>query len=762
MRGGDSSDDSSSEDEERKIVKSVKDKKFEEIQTHTDNIKLNLENNNWNAVQNEYDKLTKAVQKGNNIIRREGVPTFLTAILVELDDKIKSVTNQDVRKMNKLNARSFNALKQGIKKFSKQYENEIKKYRSGATQVQATKEEKTEEKTKEVKVLDETESFTVIGKGGKEIQINSENLFEKLAEIVNTRGKKGTNKNEQSSTLVKMLKISKTPYQKIKVLLVLIPFQFDYVSGIGNSLNNEIWTTVTNYIKELLELLENNPQIVVKETASDEKTAEEIEQLLADGEQIVVSGSVNSFIDRIDEEFTRSLQNIDPHTTEYIERMKDEQLLYELIVRAQIYLERIQLSDKIPSIIIRRIEHIYYKPVNVISILEENIRNNEVIAKTEKIDPEKLVYELCVKIYKQDDERLRSRALLYHIYHDALHDRFTSARDLLLMSHIQEHVNNTDVNTQIIYNRAIVQLGLSAFRSGMIRESNQCLQEIQNGQKVKELLAQGIQSRYGDKTPEQEKLEKQRQLPFHMHINIELLECIYLTCSMLLEIPNMAENVYNVRKKVISKNFRKLLDSSERQTLLGPPENTREHIMGASKALASGEWEKCRDLITSIKIWDLMPNTEEIKKMLTRKIQEEGLRTWIFTCRNHYDNISLDQLAKMFDLPVSDVHSIICRMIIKEELSASIDESKSIVVMSKSEENKLHFLAQQYYEKLSKFVETNENLAEQRTQENNKRNEKDQKGYQNQNNRNHNNRANRNYPNKNERNQRNNQRKNNY
>jgi len=54
----------------------------------------------------------------------------------------------------------------------------------------------------------------------------------------------------------------------------------------------------------------------------------------------------------------------------------------------------------------------------------------------------------------------------------------------------------------------------------------------------------------------------------------------------------------------------------------------------------------------------------------------------------------------MFDLPVADVHSIICRMIIKEELSASIDESASIVVMSKSEENKLHFLAQQYYEKV--------------------------------------------------------------
>jgi len=32
--------------------------------------------------------------------------------------------------MNKLNAKSFNALKQGIKKFSKQFQSEIQKYRS--------------------------------------------------------------------------------------------------------------------------------------------------------------------------------------------------------------------------------------------------------------------------------------------------------------------------------------------------------------------------------------------------------------------------------------------------------------------------------------------------------------------------------------------------------------------------------------------------------------------------------------------------------
>lgn len=123
---------------------------------------------------------------------------------------------------------------------------------------------------------------------------------------------------------------------------------------------------------------------------------------------------------------------------------------------------------------------------------------------------------------------------------------------------------------QILYNRTMVQLGICAFRQGLTKDAHNALLDIQSSGRAKELLGQGLLLRsLQERNQEQEKVERRRQVPFHLHINLELLECVYLVSAMLLEIPYMAAHESDARRRMISKQFHHQLRVGERQPLLG-------------------------------------------------------------------------------------------------------------------------------------------------------------------------------------------------
>ncbi|KAI1465119.1 eukaryotic translation initiation factor 3 subunit C [Daldinia caldariorum] len=740
---GDDSESEESDDEAPKTLKSAKDKQFAELESIIDTIEKRQKINDWGAVSVEFDKLNRQAAK---ISERGRTPKLYIKALVELEDAMnETISKQKVtpKKMNATSARGLNAVKQKIKKLKQDYQTQVDSYREDPLDFLASDEEEEAPAPKPKKakadvyadeVEEDQEGFATVGKGGKTLQFTPESIFKHLRAILESRGKKNTDRVEQIKIMEKLLEVAATPYQQIKVLLTLVSARFDLGSGGTASMPLEHWKAAEKEISTLFQVLESNREYIVIENAEEWDDDEKPPTLQPGEKYIKIPGSIVSYVERLDDELTRSLQSIDPHTSEYIERLTDEGSLYNVIFRGLLYYETLAKDtslqtpqDSLNRIVMRRLEHVYFKPAQVVKILEENAWKSVPADVESTITPRgsisdatNLLNVLCNYLFVNSEGIIRARAMLCQIYFLALHDEYYKARDMMLMSHLQETIGSFDVQTQILYNRTLVQVGLCAFRKGLVYEAQNTLQEICGSGRQKELLAQGVMiQRYAQVSPEQERLEKQRQLPFHMHINLELLECVYLTCSMLLEIPLLAQtgSSPDIKKRVISKTYRRMLEYHERQIFTGPPENTRDHVMQASRALAAGEWKKATNFIHSIKIWDLMPNTDEIKTMLSKQIQEEGLRTYLFTYAPYYDTLAISTLSSMFELEDRKVAAIVSKMISHEELAAALDQVTATVIFRKGVElSRLQSLALTLSDKAAQLIETNERTLEQRTQ----------------------------------------------
>ncbi|CAJ0948707.1 unnamed protein product, partial [Mesorhabditis belari] len=538
---------------------------------------------------------------------------------------------------------------------------------------------------------EDEEGWTEVGKKEEDIgvlfppktEITLEALVEKFNEKMAVRGRKTTNRKNYVRILQELYNIAQEKKFGsgilVKILFNIVSALFELTPSVSDCMDFSTWNKALIAINSLVDLLiDSNVHLSIRITEEDEN--------VSDPEKpYKVNGSVLMSVQRLDTELTKILQNADCHSTDYIEKLKGEKDICSLIEKIQKFIdERIEIglfeNDEVCKIYMLRIEHMYYK-------YEDTFEQEDGLTASQ------LMERLCKRIYALDDEkRLRQRAMLCHVYFLALHDEWHKARDLMLMSHLQAIVDHSDVSTQILYNRTICQLGLCAFRHGHIKEAHQGLSEIQNTQRSKELLAQGIAMRQYERTQEQEKLERSRQVPYHMHINIELMECVYLICSMLLEIPHMASHEFELRKRLLSRSFHYQLKQNEKSSLVGPPENTREHVVAASRAMLAGDWKKCRDYIVNdkmnAKVWNLFRNADVVKNMV--------------------------KLAALFELDERQVHAIISKMIIAEELAATLDEPTGCVMMHRVEPSRLQLLALHLTDKLHQLAEQNEQVMEPR------------------------------------------------
>jgi len=557
-----------------------------------------------------------------------------------------------------------------------------------------------------------------------------EELMKKVTEVAQQRGRRGFDKKAYMDKLQSLLPhaVKQGPRAQLYIYSYMVSAEFDNTGTVFSAMRIDLWNEALDKVNLMLPLLVESYKDIQehgeeKRPVGDDDDESEDPQSHARQQELFVS-----FFEKLDDELYKALQfTVDVYGAEYQEILANSSKFLVLLMRVLRFYEDTQQKLPLSTASLRLMEQVYYKPdmLNkaVFEAIQSTMDDDEKPFWVWPEDSPKFMGKLCRYVFAIDNVKNKRRAMLCQAYHLALHDRFQSARDLLQLGNLSDQAMESDVHTQILYNRCLAQMGLSAFRLGKIQDAHNCLMDFHMHNKARELLAQGLNyNKNMDRTPEQERQERLRQLPYHMYINLEVLETAHLICAMLLEVPNLAMQSIDPtnNKRVISKVLRRTLETYDKLPFTGPPENHREAVVSAAKALQRGDWQSACGALEDLKLWDHIDpadlvNGKRVKEMIKGKIKTEALRTYLFAYASIYDAFHLNQLAEMFDLEGKIVHSVVSKMMIKEEITAFWDESSKFVLVQHVEPTPLQRLALALAEKGAQAVENNERLVDQKT-----------------------------------------------
>jgi len=116
--------------------------------------------------------------------------------------------------------------------------------------------------------------------------------------------------------------------------------------------------------------------------------------------------------------------------------------------------------------------------------------------------------------------------------------------------------------------------------------------------------------------------------------------------------------------------------------------------------------------------------------MIGKQIQEQALRTYLFSYAQYYDSIHIAQLASMFEIELPLAHSIVSNMMRSAELQASFDQPSGAIIVQCQDTSQLQNLALNFAEKANMLLDNNEQNEQRGTYDRSRWAEQSHQGHQ--------------------------------
>ena len=723
-------DDSESSEEEKRVLKTPKEKLLALVKENFSKIKEYKEQKNYTGLLKSYTDVIKNADKIKKEFGAEKLPEMFLRFLYLVEESL-NLSKEEKVKLNQKDNTAFNSLKKDMK-LMKPFEEAVKTYR----ETKPSEEDiRLEEEEQELSDISEDKSLSDLSsvdykddnqdpavrrlkwvkkpkeegekdkdkdkedakakqksKGkktktsekleDKEISeqkqaITEADIEKECLEITNQRGHI-QRPIEVVSRLDYLLSLTDNLILKIKLLNLYILICFDTSPGQFSALSPEMWNKIHDSIITLIDYYNALSTLSNKESESFNYITN------------MLKTSLVSILEKLELELYRSLQFTDQNTSEYVSRIKDELKFLLLCSKIESFYTVLNDQVSISKVYLLILLHIYYKNEESIKKMIErfqlNINKDDLLIKSCE-NPEKFINQLCNTIYAYCDEKSKIKAMLCNIYFLCVHDRYQTARSLMKRSHLFDLIQMLkDDGLKILYNRTLAKLGLCAFRAGDYADCQVYLHPLcQLGTtKLKEYLSQSY-NKENEKSIFFDKEEKKRVIPFIMTINPEEVECTYYLSSMLLDLPNIVLMKLGKKHSPFHPVFKKMLDNYEKQVFNGPPETLKELILCSSSFVKKGDWKRCSDMINTLRTFNVHKTKEEIKNTLNLSIKQTSLRCYIILYASEFTSLSLDILASKFQLDSGNVTRIVSSMILDGEIEAKWNDK--VLCLTPSERN---------------------------------------------------------------------------